>query len=67
MKKKLPKLSIVVPVYNTANYIEKCLDSLLNQEYSNIELIVMEDNSTDNSRDILMILIKDYHIQETKD
>lgn len=53
MKEKLPKLSVIVPVYNTAKYIEKCLDSLLNQEYSNIEIIVIDDKSTDNSREIL--------------
>lgn len=53
MKEKLPKLSIIVPVFNTAKYIEKCLDSLLKQEYPNIEIIVVEDKSTDNSRKVL--------------
>ena len=46
-------LSVIVPVYNTANYLEKCLDSLLNQEYSNLEIIVVEDKSSDNSREVL--------------
>ena len=53
MEKKIPKLSVIVPVYNTAMYLEKCLDSLLNQSYSNMEIIVVEDKSTDNSRDKL--------------
>ena len=53
MKKEMPKLSVIVPVYNTAMYLEKCLNSLINQIYSNIEIIVVEDKSTDNSRDIL--------------
>ena len=48
-----PKLSVIVPVYNTASYLEKCLDSLLNQEYSNLEIIVVEDKSSDNSREVL--------------
>ena len=47
------KLSVIVPVYNTASYLEKCLDSLLNQEYSNLEIIVVEDKSSDNSREVL--------------
>ena len=46
---KEPKLSVIVSVYNTEKYIEKCLDSLLNQTYKNIEIVVINDCSTDNS------------------
>ena len=53
MTKKQPKISVIVAVYNTSKYIKRCLDSLLNQTYKNIEIIVIEDGSTDNSKDIL--------------
>lgn len=48
-----PKLSVIVPVYNTEKYLEKCLDSLLKQKYENLEIVVVEDCSKDNSRKIL--------------
>ena len=47
------KFSIIIPVYNTEKYLEKCLDSIINQSYQNMEIIVVNDGSTDNSKDIL--------------
>ena len=47
----MPKVSIIVPVYNVENYIEKCLDSLINQTLENIEIILVNDGSTDNSKE----------------
>ncbi len=47
------KVSIIVPVYNTAQYLPKCLDGLINQTYKNIEIVCVNDGSTDNSPDIL--------------
>jgi len=47
------KISIIVPVYNSAKYLAKCLDSLIYQTYSNLEIICINDGSTDNSLDIL--------------
>ena len=47
------KVSIIVPVYNVANYLEKCLDSLINQTLEDIEIICINDGSTDNSLNIL--------------
>ena len=47
------KISVIVAVYNTEKYVEKCLSSLLNQTYQNIEIIVVEDGSTDNSKEVL--------------
>ena len=46
-------ISIIVPVYNTEKYLEKCLDSLLSQSFEDIEIICIDDASTDNSLDII--------------
>ncbi len=48
-----PKVSIVVPVYNVAQYLEKALDSAINQTLQEIEIICVEDGSTDGSAQIL--------------
>ncbi|MEG1441955.1 MAG: glycosyltransferase [Oscillospiraceae bacterium] len=47
------KISIVIPVYNTAEYLEKCLESVVNQTYKNLDIIIINDGSTDNSADII--------------
>ena len=47
-----PLVSIVVPVYNTTEYVEECIQSILSQSYKNIELILVNDGSTDGSGDI---------------
>lgn len=47
------KLSIIVPVYNVYEYIDKCLKSLVNQTLENIEIIVVNDGSPDNSQEII--------------
>ena len=46
------KITVIVPVYNVENYLNKCLDSLINQTYKNLEIIVIDDGSTDNSGEI---------------
>lgn len=51
-------VSIIVPVYNVENYVSQCLDSLLNQTYSNLEIICVDDGSTDSSFDILISYAK---------
>ena len=43
------KLSIIVPVYNVAPYLRKCVDSLLAQDYQDYEIILVDDGSTDES------------------
>lgn len=48
-----PKLSVIVPVYNVEKYLEKCLNSIINQSYRNLEIICVNDGSTDNSLTIL--------------
>ena len=49
----MPKISILVPIYNVEEYLEKCLDSILNQTFTDFELIGMDDGSTDLSGVIL--------------
>ncbi len=52
------KLSFIVPVYNVAPYLRKCVDSLLAQDYDNYEIILVDDGSTDNSPQICDELAK---------
>lgn len=46
-------ISVIVPVYNTAQYLRKCLNSIIDQTYKKLEIIVINDGSTDNSAEIL--------------
>ena len=54
------KLSVVVPVYNTEKYLKKCLNSLVHQTLENIEIIVINDGSTDNSAAICEYYAKEH-------
>ena len=51
-EKNMPYFSIIVPIYNVAKYLEKCIESILMQDYSNYELILIDDGSTDESGNI---------------
>ena len=55
-----PILSIIIPVYNTEKYIARCLDSLINQSLKSIEIIMVDDLSTDNSAKIISDYVKKY-------
>ncbi|MGE9896445.1 glycosyltransferase family 2 protein [Anaerovoracaceae bacterium SGI.195] len=50
--KLLNKLSVIIPVYNIEKYIERCVESVLDQNYSNLEIILVDDGSTDRSSEI---------------
>ena len=47
------KFSIIIPVYNVADYLDECLNSVLNQSFRDLELICIDDGSSDTSRLIL--------------
>lgn len=49
----VPKVSVVIPVYNDAEYINQCMDSIINQTLKDIEIICVDDCSTDNSAELL--------------
>ena len=49
----MKKVSIIVPVYNSSKYLNECINSIINQTYKNLEIIIVNDNSTDNSLDII--------------
>ena len=52
-RSNLPLLSVVIPIWNTEPYLRRCLDSVINQSYTNLEIICVNDGSTDNSLNIL--------------
>ena len=43
-----PLISVIVPIYNVERYIDKCIGSIVNQKYKNLEIILVDDGSTDN-------------------
>lgn len=49
----MPEISIIVPIYNSENYLEQCLQSIINQTFKDIEIICINDGSTDTSLDII--------------
>ena len=56
----MTKVSVIVPVYNVEDYIEKCLNSLVNQTLEDIEIIIVNDGSKDNSENIIKSFLSRY-------
>ena len=54
----VPKVSVIIPVYNTEKYLSECLDSVLNQTFKDIEVICIDDGSEDGSLEILKVYSK---------
>lgn len=52
MDSRCPLVSVVIPVYNVGGFLEPCLESVLGQTYKNLEVLLMEGKSDDNSLDI---------------
>ena len=49
----MKKISVIIPVYNTEKYLKRCLDSVIAQEYKDLELVIINDGSTDNSEQLI--------------
>ncbi len=62
LTKTEPKISVIIPVYNVEKYLKKCLDSLINQTFKDVEIICIDDGSTDNCLNIL----NDYAAQDDR-
>lgn len=58
----MPKISIIVPVYNSEQEIKDCLDSLVEQTEKDLEIIVIDDKSTDHSLEIINTYAKNIRI-----
>lgn len=63
-KERSRMISVIVPVYNSANYLDKCIQSILNQTYKNFELLLVNDGSIDDSLDIChLYALKDERVK----
>ena len=49
----MPKVTIIIPIYNAENYLNKCLDSITNQSLQDLQVILVNDGSTDSSEQII--------------
>ena len=58
----MPKVSVVIPVYNVEKFLKECLNSIINQSLEDIEIICVDDGSTDNSPKIL----KEYSLKDNR-
>ena len=59
----MPKVSVIVPVYNVEKYLDRCLDSLVNQTLQEIEIIVINDSTPDQSQIIIDKYYEEYGVK----
>ena len=60
-------ISIIIPIYNVEKYLNRCLDSVMKQSFQDIEIILVNDGSTDNSDNIIKSYLFDERIAEQGD
>ena len=60
--KKIPLISVILPVYDCERYVSQAIESILNQSFSDFELLIADDGSTDKSR----IIIEGYAAKDTR-
>ena len=56
-------ISIIIPIYNVEKYLNRCLDSVMKQSFQDIEIILVNDGSTDNSDNIIKSYLFEYRIK----
>ena len=57
---KSPKITVIIPAYNNERHIKRCVNSVLSQTYKNIEIVIIDDNSTDKSVNIIEQIRREY-------
>jgi len=62
----LPKISVMIPTYNQEKFIERTIESVLQQDYPNLEIVISDDNSTDRTSKIVQKFLKDKRIKYYK-
>lgn len=61
---KTPLVSVIIPNYNHARFLDERIQSVINQTYQNFELIILDDNSTDNSVEVMNQYKDDPHVSQ---
>ena len=59
----MPFFSVIIPTYNRAEILTRALNSILNQSFSDWELIVVDDGSNDNTKEIVQVFLKDCRVK----